>query len=207
LSGAGETLQSINLNSGVSSGIMGTVTGVNHSTNQFDVVVTGIAPGSRVSDVTVGQTILVNPSTGAAFSAQTNGATLPAGLSFAGVNNVGIGQTVLLNSTGFTAGSVSTPGTLTTNNVTLEPSQFAGTVGALNSGNQSFTVTGLNGLFTLNGVPTLTVDTGTSTNFTGTTGFTGLTPGEVETTGGLVFETTGGPVVTGTQVSTTTQPV
>jgi hypothetical protein len=166
------------------------------------VLVTGIAPGTQVSGLSVGQTVLVNPSSSAAFSAETNGATLPTGLSFSGVNTVGVGQSVLLNSTGFTAGSGTTPGTLTTNAVTLVPSQFSGTVGTLNSGSQSFTLTGLNGLFTLNGVPTLTVDTGASTDFTGIPGFTGLNPGEVATTGGLVFITPSGTVVTGTQVET-----
>jgi hypothetical protein len=201
-SGAVPTLQRVNLDSGISSGVEGTVTGVNHSTNQFDVLVTGFTPGTQVSGLSVGQTVLVNPSPGAAFSAETNGATLPTGLSFSGVNTVGVGQSVLLNSTGFTAGSGSTPGTLTTNSVLLVPSQFSGTVGTLNAGSESFTLTGLNGLFTLNGVPTVTVDTGTSTDFTGVPGLTGLNPGEVATTGGLVFITPSGTVVTGTQVET-----
>ena len=205
-SGATPTLQSLNLNSGISNGVIGTVTGVNNSTNQFDVLVTGITPGAQVSGLSVGQMVLVNPSSGALFSAQTNGATLPTGLSFSGVNTVGVGQSVLLNSTGFTAGSGTTPGTLTTNAVTLVPSQFSGTVGTLNSGSQSFTLTGLNGLFTLNGVPTVTVDTGATTAFTGVPGFTGLNPGEVTTTGGLVFITPSGTVVTGTQVEPVPNP-
>jgi hypothetical protein len=201
-SGSTPTLQSVSLNTGVTNGITGTVVSANHTTNQFEVLVTGIAPGSTVTGVSVGQMILVNPSPTATFSAQTNGVTLPSGLTFAGVSNVGVGQTVLLNSTGFTAGTGSAPGTLTANNVVLIPSQFSGTVGTVNSTSQTFTLTGLNGVFTLNAIPTVVVDTGTNTSFFGVTGLTALTPGTVATTGGLVFVTPTGVVVFSNQVGT-----
>jgi hypothetical protein len=46
-----------------------------------------------------------HPATGASLSAQTNGGTFPAGLTFGSINDVSVGQSVLLDSTGFTPGT------------------------------------------------------------------------------------------------------
>jgi len=86
--------------------------------------------------------------------------------------------------------------------VMLAPTQFGGTINSLNSGNQSFEVNGLNGLFTTNGVNTVNVQTGTSTAFQGVTGgFTGLTNGNNLAVGGLLFITPTGPTLVGQQVN------
>ena len=144
-------------------------------------------------------TVNSNPQT--AFSVQSNGQTLPAGLNFTGISNVAVGQSVLLDSTGFTAGTGGANGTLTTDQVMLAPSQFNGTINSLNSTNQAFTVNGLNGVFTDNGVNLVNVDTGTTTTFTGVNGgFTGLANGNQVAVGGLLFETPTGPVLVGQQV-------
>jgi hypothetical protein len=204
--GSMPTLQTVNLNSGITNGVTGTVVGVNAQTNQLEVLVTSETPAfqNQSSGLKVGQVVFVNPSQTAAFSVQANGQTIPAGLTFASINDVAVGQTVLLDSTGFTAGTSGAPGVLTTDNVTLMPSQFGGTVGTLNSSNQSFTVTGLNGLFVENGIPLVTVDTGTGTVFTGVTGgFTGLGVGNTTTVGGFLFNTPNGPVLVGGQVIVT----
>ena len=200
--GAMPVLENISLNNGVANGVTGTVVGINAATNQFDVLVTSETPGfaSQNPSFSVGHVVVVNLASGATFSAQTNGVTLPSGLTFSNFSNIGIGQTVLLNSTAFTAGTGSNPGTLTANSVVLEPSQFTGTVGTINSANQSFTMTGLNGLFTLNTIPLVTVDTLSGTTFIGVPGFTSLAPGQTTTTAGLVFVTPSGLVVVGTQI-------
>jgi hypothetical protein len=205
--GSGPTLQNLNLNSGVTNGLTGTVVGVNPQTNQLEVLVTSQTPAfqSGATGLAVGQVVEVNPGEGAIFSAQTNGGTLPAGLTFGGINDVAVGQSVLLDSTGFTAGTGTAPGTLTTDNLTLVPSQFGGTISALDSSNQSFTVNGLNGLFTGNNVNSLTVNAGTGTSFSGVTnGFNGLATGNTVNLGGNVFNTTNGPVLVGGQVGVTT---
>jgi hypothetical protein len=204
--GSGPTLSSLNLNNGVTNGVTGTVI----STNPLEVVVTNESPAfsGASSGVAVGQVVMVNPSTGATFSAQTNGATLPAGLTFSGANNLGIGQSVLLDSTGFTAGTGTAPGTVATDNVTLVPSQFGGTVNTLDSTDQSFDINGLNGQFTGNNISDVTVDTGTGTAFTGGTmnNFTGLAAGNTVNVGGLLFNSPtegGAPVLVGGQVGVT----
>jgi Domain of unknown function (DUF4382) len=204
--GAGPTLTSINLNNGVTNGVTGTVI----STNPLEVVVTSESPAfsSSASGVAVGQVVMVSPSTGATFSAQTDGATLPAGLTFSAANNLVVGQSLLLDSTGFTAGSGTTPGTIATDNLTLVPSQFGGTINTLNSSDQSFDLNGLNGEFTGNGVTDVTVDTGANTTFTGSTtnNFTGLAAGNTVNVGGLLFNSPtegGAPVLVGGQVGVT----
>jgi hypothetical protein len=205
--GSGPTLTSLNLNNGITNGVNGTVI----STNPFEVVITSESPAfsGGAAGVSVGQVVVVNPSAGATFSAQTNGTTLPAGLTFAGVNSVGVGQSVLLDSTGFTAGTGTAPGTVTTDNVTLVPSQFGGTINTLNATNQSFDLNGLNGMFTGNNIPDVTVNTSTTgTTFTGgtTNDFTGLAVGNTVNVGGLLFNSPtegGAPVLVGGQVGVT----
>jgi hypothetical protein len=205
--GSSPTLQTLNLNSGVTNGVTGTVI----STNPFEVVVTGESPAfsGATTGVSVGQVVVVSPSTGATFSAQTNGTTLPAGLTFAGTNDLGVGQSVLLDSTGFTAGTGTAPGTVATDNVTLVPSQFGGTINTLNSSNQSFDLNGLNGLFTGNNVSDVNVNTSTTgTTFTGGSmnNFNGLAVGNTANVGGLLFNSPtegGAPVLVGGQVGVT----
>jgi hypothetical protein len=205
--GSSPTLQTLNLNSGITNGVTGTVI----STNPFEVVVTGESPAfsGATTGVSVGQVVVVSPSTGATFSAQTNGTTLPAGLTFAGTNDLGIGQSVLLDSTGFTAGTGTAPGTVATDNVTLVPSQFGGTINTLNSTNQSFDLNGLNGLFTGNNVSDVNVNTSTTgTTFTGGSmnNFNGLAVGNTANVGGLLFNSPtegGAPVLVGGQVGVT----
>lgn len=205
--GSGPTLTSLNLNNGITNGVTGTVI----STNPFEVLVTSASPAFVGQDtgLTVGQVVQVNPSTGAAFSAQTNGATLPAGLGFASSNDLGVGQSVMLDSTGFTAGTGTNPGSLTTDNVTLVPSQFGGSINSLDATDQSFDLNGLNGLFTGNNINGVNVQTSsTGTTFTGgtTNDFTGLAVGNTVDTGGLLFNspTEGGQqVLVGGQVGVT----
>jgi hypothetical protein len=202
--GSTPTVSSISLQNGITQGVQGTVIGVNPNTNTLQVVITSVSPAFATanSDVKVGQVVNVNPGTSATFSVESNGQTIPSGLNFASINNVAVGQSVVLDSTGFTAGTGGANGTLTTDQVMLAPTQFGGTINSLNSTNQTFTINGLNGLFTTNGTQIVNVDTGTTTSFTGVTGgFTGLMNGNNLAVGGLLFETPTGPVLVGQQIN------
>jgi hypothetical protein len=87
------------------------------------------------------------------------------------------------------------------------PSQFGGSINALNASSQSFTLSGLNGLFTGNQVNSIAVDTGSNTTFTGVTGgFNGLAVGNITTVGGTLFNSPSGPVLVGGQVGVTATP-
>jgi hypothetical protein len=198
--GAMPQLGNVNLNNGITNGITGTVIGQN-SANQNEVLVMSMTPGFQTQNngLTTGQVVTVNPSNTTTFGVQNSGTTIPAGLNFTGLSNIGVGQSVLLNSTGFTAGVGGAPGTLATNNVTLVPSEFTGTVGSINTSAESFALGGLNGLFGT--VPQLTVQTGTTTTFNGVTGFNGLTNGGLATVGGSLFMTPAGGVIVGNSVN------
>jgi hypothetical protein len=179
------TASSVNLESGFSQGIQGTVVAVNPSTQTFTVVVTGTS--GSVSGVTVGQEEMVTAGTGATFSVESNGATLPAGLTFAGTSNLLVGQTVQLDASSISGSNV------TADQVMLAPTQFTGTSGTVNGSN--VTINGLNGLFTNAGTTTITADTGASTTFGGVTGVTGLTNGDEVSVNGLLFSTPTAPIV------------
>jgi len=200
--GSRPTLESINLNSGITNGVNGTVVAVNPQTNQLELLVTSESPAfqSQASGVKVGQVVFVHPSQNAVFTAQTNGATLPAGLTFGMLGDVAVGQAVLVNSTGFTAGTGGAPGAVTSDSVVLGRSQFTGTISAIDSTNQSFLMNSLDGLFVQNAITSVTVDTGTNTTFAGVSGFAGLATGNTVIVGGLLFNKPTGPVMVANQV-------
>jgi hypothetical protein len=205
-SGATATISSISLQNGITQGVTGTVIGVTPGSNTAEVVITGVTPAFATANagVKVGQVVTVTTNPQTTFSIESNGATLPSGLNFASLGDVGVGQSVVLNSTAFTAGTGGAPGSITADQVMLAPTQFTGTINSVNTGSQSFTTNGLNGLFTSNDVNQVTVDTGTGTSFTGVTGFSGLASGNNVTMGGLLFQTSTGPVLVGQQVGVTT---
>jgi hypothetical protein len=195
-SGSVPTLESLNFNAGVTNGLTGTVLGP-LSNGTFPVLITSETPAYQGSNGSmVGETVLVSPATGATFQPQLNGGTEPAGVSFASSADLVPGQTVLLDSTGFTAGTGTGPGTLTTDNVTLIPSQFNGTINTLDASNQTLTLNGLGGLYTTNGINAVNVNTTSGTFYTGVTGgFTGLTAGTNATFGGLLYNTPASPTI------------
>ena len=179
------TASSVNLENGFSQGIQGTVVAVNPSTQQFTVVVTGTS--GTTSGVAVGDEETIAPGTGATFSVESNGATLPSGLEFTGTSNLLVGQTVQLD-----ASSIS-GSTVTADQVMLAPTQFTGTSGTVNGSN--VTINGLNGLFTNAGTTSIVADTGSTTTFGGVTGVSGLTSGNEVAVSGLLFSTPTAPIL------------
>jgi hypothetical protein len=180
------TATSVSDNAGIAfgQGFEGTVieTGANPM-----ILVTSV-PAGNTQGVTVGQTLsLVPPATSAGFSVATPaGQTLPAGVSFAGAGDLVDGQNVLIDSTGVaTAGGVSTT---TADQIILEPTQFTGTLSSIN--NPNVTIGGLNSFFTDNNVQNINFQTGTQTTFGGdaeSTGFSGLTVGDLANLNGFLF--------------------
>ena len=196
------TATSITPYNGYTQGVMGTVISTNPGANTFNVVVTGESP--TLNGVSTGQVITVSPGAGATYGI-SGGATAPAGSSFASVTDVIPGQSVFINSTGVTTGG--TYPVVASDQVQLAPTQFTGTVNALNSPN--FTVNGLNSFYTGNGVNSVNVVTNTNTNFNGITGnaFSGLTTGGGVSLGGYYYNSPTGPVFVSNQVyGTATTP-
>jgi hypothetical protein len=92
----------------------------------------------------------VSIASGATYSINSNGYTLPSGLTFTGPTSLYVGQQVLVNVVSGSLNSTSTSGSgtwgppqplaFTTNTVELEPSQFTAPVTALNASTSSFTL-------------------------------------------------------------------
>ena len=181
-----QTATSVTDNGGIAfgQGFEGTVI----QTGATPMVLVTAVPAGNTQNVTVGQTLtIVPPTSSSGFSvALPAGQTLPAGLSFAGAGDLVDGQNVLIDSTGVaTAAGVSTS---TADQIVLEPTEFNGTVSAVNSPN--FTVNGLNNFFTDNNIQSVNFQTGTQTTFggtVGTTGFNGLTVGDQTNMSGFLF--------------------
>jgi hypothetical protein len=181
-----DTATSVSDNGGITfgQGFEGTVI----QTGATPMILVTSVPAGNTQGVTVGQTLtLVPPATSAGFSvALPAGQTLPAGVSFAGSGDLVDGQNVMVDSTGVTtAGGVSTT---TADQLVLEPTEFSGTLSALNSPN--VTIDGLNNFFTDNNVQNINFQTGAQTTFGGTaatTGFNGLTVGDQANLNGFLF--------------------
>jgi hypothetical protein len=196
-----QTATSVTDNSGIAfgQGFEGTVI----QTGATPMVLVTSVPAGNTQNITVGETLtIVPPATSSGFSvALPAGQTLPANLSFAGAGDLVDGQNVLIDSTGVvTTGGVSTA---TADQIVLEPTEFNGTVSALNSPN--FTVNGLNNFFTDNNIQAVNFETGTQTTFGGTvatSGFNGLTVGDQTNMNGFLFNGGVGqpPVVFGENV-------
>jgi hypothetical protein len=162
------------------------------------VLVTAVLAGNT-QGVNAGQVLtLVPPSTSAGFSvAVPAGQTLPASVSFAGPGDLVVGQNVLVDSTGVDDGVV------TSDAITLEPTQFDGIVSSITSPN--LTVNGLNNFFNDNGIATVQVQTGTQTTFGGivaTGGIKGIAVGDEANFDGFLFNGGAGqnPVVFGENI-------
>jgi hypothetical protein len=158
---------------------------------------TSVIPGLLI-------TVQTNSSTN--FSVDSGGVTIPAGLAFTNFAGIVAGQTVEIHPT---ATPVVTPGptalpliTLSTDSVTLEPTQIAGVVGTVNaSGNpQSFTLLQLSPILTHSSISLIDVDVVSGTVFIDVTGLGSVNPGDRVSVGGLLFNTTGAPTIVAERV-------
>jgi len=166
-----------------------------------------VFPFGRRASVTV-------PSMGVTYAIDSGSFTIPSGLSFASSTDLAVGQQVSVVVQG-TVATGSGAGTsipfllpaaisLTTNSITLEPSQITGSVAAINSSASSFTLSTFPFWF----VPpattpavlpilepyNLTVQTTSATTFSNLTPDTiaGLSVNDVVSVGGWVFSTPSG---------------
>ncbi|HWZ50626.1 MAG TPA: DUF4382 domain-containing protein [Granulicella sp.] len=142
----------------------------------------------------MGGEAMVTIGAGATYSINSNGYTVPTGLTFTGASSLYVGQQVLVNvvagSLNSTAGTTSSgtwgapqPLTFTTHTVELEPSQFTGPVSAVNTGTSSFTLGGQWWMSPIN------VETGAQTVFQGFTpaSFSSVTSNSVVSVYGFLF--------------------
>ncbi len=176
----------------------GIVTSANASQNQFQVVLLFMDDQQhQFGQMSPGFGITIQPAASATFSIDSDGITLPSGLSFASVQDILVGQVVLLQpALPFTIGPMG-QFTLSANSVTLEPSEMTGTVAAVNASATpaNFTLGNLPPLFTKASITQLEIEPVTGTDFVNASGLGAINVNDSVSVGGLLFNTTAGPVV------------
>lgn len=177
--------------------IKGTVTSVDSST-QFHMVVFNEEP--TLSGIAEGSSLVVTIQPNAVFQVGEeemgdDGGFNMSGLSFSSGADLIVGQDVQIR-----AGSVSSNGgstTISTDLVRLWPSQITGTAGNINTGNGTFTLTGLSPLFTgaMPSITSINVVTLSGMDSMDFSGLGSLSNGSTVSVRGLLFNTSGTPTL------------
>jgi len=172
--------------------------------NQVIPSVSGVALGD-IATVTIPNSVNTSTtadSTSTIFSIDTDGATLPAGVSFASPTDLLVGQEILVGFTG-TATTTTAGPSISANQVTLRAGNVDADVFLVDQGTLTFTMTDLPVLFTTltpASIVQITAQT-TSTTFFETLNLdslAGLAAGQPVAVGGLLFNTivsTGYPTI------------
>lgn len=155
--------------------------------------------------VPLGGVATVTLDSGATFSVDSGGFTIPSGAIFSGFSNLTFGQELQLavdsgsmrcgSGTAIAAGAWGPPPgcAFSTNSVQLEPSQLSGIVSAIDSSTSSFTLGNFPSITFGPGAPialSIPVDTTSETTYQGftTDSFSGLADGDFVSVNGWVFE-------------------
>jgi Domain of unknown function (DUF5666)/Domain of unknown function (DUF4382) len=191
----------------------GTVIGVNAAQNQIKLALIDFQDDDQGdfarAAMTFGISLTVQVSSSTAFSIDTDGVTLPSGVSFGGIQDVIVGQELAIQPI-FTSIAVSGTApaiqiTLSTNSVCLEPSELTATVATVNAQATppNFPVNALPPLFTSAtpaSIMEIQVDVVPGTDFENISGISQLTAGEVVSVGGLLFNTSTTPTLVAERV-------
>jgi hypothetical protein len=183
----------------------GTVTSVDTAKSQFQMLLLSgqWLPGAPPSpNAAIGVLLTVSVSNTTAFEIDTDGITLPSGLTFAGISDMTPGQMVeiQIGPSAVSAGPAVNTLTLATSRVRLDESQVTATVTATNPTGTppSFTLGTLPPLF--GSASTINVLTVPTTLFVNVSGVAGLAVGDTVSAGGLLFNTAGAPTLVAEQV-------
>lgn len=181
----------------------GVVTSANAAMNQFQVALFFLDDGDhQFSQMGPGFGITVQPASSATFSINSDGITLPSGLSFASIQDISVGQVVLFQPT--LPISIGPMGqfTIGASSITLEASEITGTVSAVNSSATppNLTLGNLPPLFTKASISPLQIVSVTGTEFDNVSSLAALNPSDTVSVSGLLFNTASGPVVVAEEV-------
>jgi hypothetical protein len=184
--------------------LQGVVVSVNAAANSFNMILMDLQ--ESFTSVVPGLLVTVQTNSSTTFSVDSGGFTIPAGLAFTNLAGIVAGQTVEIHPL---ATPVVTPGptafpliTLSTDSVTLEPTQIAGVVGTVNASGvpPSFTLLQLSPVLTHSSISLIDVDVVSGTVFIDVTGLGNVNPGDRVFVGGLLFNTTGAPTLVAERV-------
>jgi hypothetical protein len=194
--------------------LRGTVTAINSTAQSFQMVIffdAGPFSPPNMKQVSLGLPLTIDVSPQAIFSVDTDGLTLPSGLSFASLSDMLAGQAVRIHPTGITINGMppNLAITLTTDQVDLVRSDVTGTISAINASGTppTFTLGMLPPLFTNASIGSIQVDVFSTTEFESDddsmmniTGINNLSTGNVVSVGGLLFNTSGTPTMVAEKV-------
>lgn len=200
LMGGGELLaKSVDLFSAPSiPSFLGLVTSANASQNQFQVALFFMDDQKhQFGQVGPGFGIAIQPTASATFSIDSDGITVPTGLSFASVQDISVGQVVLFQPALPVSMGPMGQFTISASSITLEPSEITGAVAAVNASATppNFSLGNLPPLFTKASITQLEIEPVTGTVFDNVTGLSSIDVNDSVSVGGLLFNTPAGPVV------------
>ena len=164
------------------------------SATQFEMVV--VEELRDVTNVSVGNPVVVTLQSGASFQVDTNGLSVPSALQLAfesavDTSQLVVGQDVQVRDRSLSAGP---PTTVATDRVRLRMTRFTALESGAPSGS-NFIVASLPGLFTGAGITQIQVQTSSQTSFENVSGITGLADGTTVSLRGLLFLSTPNPVL------------
>lgn len=164
----------------------GTIVSVDPGLTKFDMVVLDEIPD--IAGVQVGNVVTVTLATGVTFGLDTEDLSIPSDVSFASAADLVTGQQVEVR-----PGTGSSGTSITAERVRLHTSQLTAQVAATSGSN--FTVNNLPDLFTNAGITEIQVRTTSQTEFEGISDASALSTGDNLALRGLLFKTTGTPVL------------
>lgn len=176
----------------------GIVTSVNASQNQFQVVLFFMDdPMHQFGQTGPGFGITIQPTASATFSIDSDGITLPTGLSFASVQDITVGQVVLFQPALPISMGPMGQFTISATSISLEPSQITGTAAAVNASATppNFMLGDLPPLFTKAGITQLEIEPVTGSVFDNVSGLNSINVNDFVSVSGLLFNTSAGPLV------------
>jgi Domain of unknown function (DUF4382)/Domain of unknown function (DUF5666) len=183
--------------------IEGAVINVNTTGDTFQVVLVDMQ--GPFSGVVFGMPLTVQVTNSTTFGIDTDGMTLPSGVSFTGISSMMVGQVVAFHPTGVAVTSGSGPAmsaTLSTDAVTLEDSEMTGVVSSVNASATppNFVLGTLAPLFTKAGISSIEVVPVSTTTYIGVSGLSGIDVNDIVSVGGLLFNTSGTPTFVAARV-------
>ncbi len=185
--------------------VQGTVLSVNAANNQFQVGLAfdaqpqGGGPQPGIPSTAISLIVQVSSST--MFTIDSDELTLPAGVSFASIQDVVVGQTIefqpILSSVVVSGAPPNIQVTVGASSVQLEPSQLTATVTAVNAqaSPPNFVLGSLPMLFTAAGINQIQVDAVMGTDFDNVSGIGSLSTGQKVSVSGLLFNTATQPTI------------
>jgi hypothetical protein len=203
---AGGTLDATEVNLLQTQGLpsfQGVVTSVNASMNQIQLALAFMDDAqNQFGQMNPGLGLTIQPTASATYSIDADGLTLPTGVGFATVQDVLVGQVIRFHPTlPITMGGMG-QFTLGADSLTLEDSEITGTVAAVNASATppNFMLGSLPSLFMNASISQLEVQPVQGTDFENVSGLSALAANDQVSVAGLLFHSSGGPLVVAARV-------